>query len=43
MHQPWTQTAILSTFLCDLLGGGDFTRLALTIATITEILPPDNL
>lgn len=43
LHQPWTTTAILLTFLCDLLGGGELTRINLSVTVIASLLPPAEL
>ncbi|CAO1603767.1 hypothetical protein XANCAGTX0491_007345 [Xanthoria calcicola] len=43
LHQPWTSTAILLTFLFDLLGGGDLTRVNLCVTVIASLLPPGEL
>ena len=43
LHQSWTNTAILLTFICDLLGGGDLTRITLCVTILADILPPEKL
>ncbi|KAL9103489.1 MAG: hypothetical protein Q9163_001485 [Psora crenata] len=43
LHQPWTTNAVLLTFLLDVVGGGDITRITICISCIAAISPPDQL
>ena len=42
-HKQWTIYAILSTFAFDVVGGGDLTRMIMSITCIAAISPPAEL
>lgn len=43
LHQTWTTEAALLSFLFDLAGGGDITRITIVIKCIVDITPPHKL
>ncbi|KAL8726068.1 MAG: hypothetical protein Q9166_006947 [cf. Caloplaca sp. 2 TL-2023] len=42
LHQSWTPNAILGSFVFDLVGGGEVTRMAIIITCIAQITPPER-
>lgn len=43
LHQTWTTSAILTSFIFDLIGGGETTRLIIVTTFIAVISPPEEL
>lgn len=43
LHQSWSAYAILSTFIFDLIGGGDIVRITTSMTCIAAISPPEQL
>lgn len=43
LHQSWTTYAILASFVFDLIGGGETTRIIIVISCIAIISPPEEL
>ena len=42
-HQRWATVAALLSFLFDMVGGGDITRLTIVCTVIAEMSPPEQL
>lgn len=43
LHQTWTTNAMLTSFIFNLIGGGETTRLMIVTTCIAVISPPEEL